>query len=217
MTNSLGFLNQCDSVVYLEDGCIVESGKYDELRARDGPFARFLFSKQNDDNDATAQQQKRLRSDSDREGGEKCGGIFRSELSLVSASTSIRRRINSDLTTGDEEEKLIELEPMDDRIIEREHVQTGGVKFAVLIQYLRACRIRVFLCAFSLFVLSFAFDMASNYWLSDWSNQSRDTQKSLSSKFYRVVVYFILGFAKSIHAVSRVYFLVQKMHFFTIE
>ena len=113
------------------------------------------------------------------------------------SSASIRRRINSDITTtGDEEEKLIELH-MDDRVIEREHVQTGGVKFSVLVQYLQACRIPVFLCAFSLFVLSFAFDMASNYWLSEWSNQSRDAQKSLSSKFYRVVVYFILGFAKS--------------------
>jgi hypothetical protein len=121
-----------------------------------------------------------------------------SELSL--ATSLRRRRADSELTTtrsdgGAEEQKLVEQKATEDRIIVREHIQTGGVKLSSLVQYLKACRVHIFLGACVLFVLSNVFDIASNYWLSAWSDQSRDEQKS--SKFYRIVVYFVLGFAKS--------------------
>ncbi len=61
VTNALSFLAQCDHVVYLEDGCIVESGPYDQLRARNGPFAHFLTSKQNQEDTVPADDCKPLR------------------------------------------------------------------------------------------------------------------------------------------------------------
>ncbi len=61
MTNALSVLNQCDHVVYLEDGCIVESGSFDELCAHNGPFASFLYSKQTDPETSVEPENNNLR------------------------------------------------------------------------------------------------------------------------------------------------------------
>ena len=42
MTNSLSFLPQVDRVFMIDGGEILESGKYDELKAKNGPFADFI-------------------------------------------------------------------------------------------------------------------------------------------------------------------------------
>ena len=42
MTNSLSFLPQVDSIVMVDNGEIQEAGKYDELKAKNGPFAEFI-------------------------------------------------------------------------------------------------------------------------------------------------------------------------------
>jgi ABC-type multidrug transport system fused ATPase/permease subunit len=42
VTNSLSFLPQCDQIIMLEGGTIVERGKYEELIGKEGRFAFFL-------------------------------------------------------------------------------------------------------------------------------------------------------------------------------
>lgn len=44
VTNSLNFLNQCDRIVMLENGCIVEIGTYEQLQKKSGKFIEFLKS-----------------------------------------------------------------------------------------------------------------------------------------------------------------------------
>ena len=46
------------------------------------------------------------------------------------------------------------------------------MKFSVLMEYLRACRIPVVIVFFIVFLLANVFSIASNYWLSYWSNKS---------------------------------------------
>ena len=41
-TNMLSFLNQVDEILYLQDGAIVDHGKYQELLSNSGPFSLFL-------------------------------------------------------------------------------------------------------------------------------------------------------------------------------
>lgn len=42
MTNSLSFLPQVDQVLIIDDGQVLESGKYEELKDKNGPFAEFI-------------------------------------------------------------------------------------------------------------------------------------------------------------------------------
>ena len=45
----------------------------------------------------------------------------------------------------------------------------------------------------SFFTLSLAALAASNFWLSEWSNDSKDPAKAESNKYYRLTVYLVLG------------------------
>lgn len=42
MTNSLSFLPQTDHIIMLDNGSIVESGSYNQLIDKDGPFKEFI-------------------------------------------------------------------------------------------------------------------------------------------------------------------------------
>lgn len=42
VTNSVAFLPECDEIIMLEDGMIVEMGTYDKLMEKDGKFAEFM-------------------------------------------------------------------------------------------------------------------------------------------------------------------------------
>ena len=89
------------------------------------------------------------------------------------------------------------------KLIEREKVELGNVKLVVIQEYFRACRFWVSLIFLFLTVLSFAFEMASNYWLSRWSNsvqQNKETINTLSSKITNLAIYSILGFSRSLIA-----------------
>ena len=48
VTNSLGFLSQCDEILVLEHGRIVEQGKYEELKSKNGAFYTFIQSHLNE-------------------------------------------------------------------------------------------------------------------------------------------------------------------------
>lgn len=47
-TNSLGFLPHVDEILVLENGKIIEQGKYEDLRAKNGAFSFFVQSHLND-------------------------------------------------------------------------------------------------------------------------------------------------------------------------
>ena len=42
VTNSLSFLPQVEQIIMIDNGAIVETGTYDELRNKDGQFADFI-------------------------------------------------------------------------------------------------------------------------------------------------------------------------------
>lgn len=44
VTNSLSFLTQCDRIIMLENGSIVEIGTYEQLKGKSGKFIEFLKS-----------------------------------------------------------------------------------------------------------------------------------------------------------------------------
>ena len=72
------------------------------------------------------------------------------------------------------------------------------VKISVLVDYLKACRLWMTAIFIVLYLLSYASDMGSNFWLSDWSNEvdASGPEKSQKSKAYRLSVYALLGFSK---------------------
>jgi ATP-binding cassette subfamily C (CFTR/MRP) protein 1 len=92
------------------------------------------------------------------------------------------------------------------------------VKFSVLMEYLRACRIPVVIVFFVVFLLANVFSIASNYWLSYWSNKSSgnnsqhgnvsnnnataEHETAEKKKYYYYLVFVLIGVAQCVFTLA---------------
>ena len=188
VTNSLNFLPQVDEIIMLDEGFIVETGTYDQLKDKNGTFTEFMkaFLEANEAN------QEFIRNISLERQASIISEKFERSLSIVSKKSEIKEK---------PQRKLVEMEK----------IETGNVKIRTIIEYFKACRLWLSFLFFSLYILSYSVDMRNRYWLSDWSNDaldnnntffnntsSNDTYPEKYNKFYRLTVYIILGFTKSL-------------------
>lgn len=92
------------------------------------------------------------------------------------------------------------------------------MKFSVLMEYLRACRIPVVIVFFVVFLLANVFSIASNYWLSYWSNKSSgnnsqhgnvsnnnvtaEHETAEKEKYYYYLVFVLIGVAQCVFTLA---------------
>nr|QUF59452.1 ATP-binding cassette transporter Abcc1-7 [Brachionus angularis] len=193
VTNSLSFLPQCDKIVMLENGSITEVGTYKELQEKNSGFSEFMRS---------FLEVKEA-----------------SQVYIIIYSFNIKLFYQilkySNLSQLEENENNIEIKPDNtakneiesnesakkttktEKLIEKEKIQSGNVKFSVVLEYFKACRLSLSFLFFFLFLLSYASDMSSNYWLTEWSNEANLEPSARKSKFFRLGIYSLLGFSKS--------------------
>ena len=82
-----------------------------------------------------------------------------------------------------------------EKLIVKENVESGGVKLKIVFEYLKACRLWLTGFFLLLKLLSYASNVASNFWLSDWANEARaNPELALESKFFRLGIYALLSF-----------------------
>ncbi|XP_035029328.1 canalicular multispecific organic anion transporter 1 [Hippoglossus stenolepis] len=212
VTHGMSFLPYVDEVVVLLDGVISEVGSYKSLRASKGAFSEFL--------DTYAQEErKRTYSDSSQD---------TTDLPLVSESEdtqvdsaledtvtvtlkrenslrrskrygSIRKRKNSGLKEPESAGKSKEGE----RIIEKETMETGQVKFSVYLQYMRAIGWVYSIGAVGFFTAFSSTVVGQNIWLSEWTNDAvvyYNRTYPDSKRDTRIGVYAALGFLQAIFA-----------------
>ena len=72
------------------------------------------------------------------------------------------------------------------------------MKPSVIWEYMKTCRVSLSIVFLMLILAGHACDMASNYWLSVWSNaEAVATNESRNSaKYYRLAIYTAFGFSK---------------------
>ncbi|XP_025086070.1 multidrug resistance-associated protein 1-like isoform X1 [Pomacea canaliculata] len=99
-----------------------------------------------------------------------------------------------------EKDKLIQAETVEtgrkqSRLIQAEAVETGRVKFSVFLAYLKAVGVVLSVIIVVLYILYDAANIGSNVWLSDWSNDARNPNKTSDSEHrnMRLGVYGALG------------------------
>nr|QNH67882.1 ATP-binding cassette transporter subfamily C member 1 X7 [Brachionus rotundiformis] len=187
VTNSLSFLNQCDRIMMFENGSIVEMGTFSDLQTRKGKFVDFLKSF-NDIKEAS-QDYIKLFDSTDKK-----------NEPMQSKDTSINN-------SPKKEENENNLPKIGEKLIEKEKIQSGNVKISVVLEYLKACRLWLSAIFILMYIMSMGSDMASSFWLSNWSNKV-DQEKSNSlnqtlvsdekTKFFYLGIYATLGFSKSL-------------------
>ncbi|XP_038152402.1 canalicular multispecific organic anion transporter 1-like isoform X1 [Cyprinodon tularosa] len=184
VTHGVSFLPYVDEVVVMVNGQVSEVGSYQILRASKGVFSEFLdaYAKEQS-NDRSSEEEEHL----DTEDSELCPDteesqpVFRLEdrVSLAlrrensikrnqrGKRSSFRLRKNRSLKTPENTMK-------GQRLIEKETMETGQVKFSVYLQYVRAMGWGNALWILLIYFTQSVAFIGQNLWLSDWTNDAVD-------------------------------------------
>ncbi|XP_058527585.1 ATP-binding cassette sub-family C member 2 [Ochotona princeps] len=217
VTHSLHFLPQVDEIVVVENGTILETGSYNSLLAKNGVFAKNLkmFVKHADsegeitvnDGDEDDDNDSGLMPSMEELPEDAASLALRRENSLhgtLSRRSSNRHRksLKNSLKVRNgnvpkKEEELVKGQ----KLIEKEFMETGKVKFAIYLKYLKAvgwCSI-LFITFF--YILNSVAFVGSNLWLSAWTSDSavyNGTNYPASQRDLRIGVFAALGVAQGL-------------------
>uniref|UniRef100_A0AAY4E5D3 Uncharacterized protein n=1 Tax=Denticeps clupeoides TaxID=299321 RepID=A0AAY4E5D3_9TELE len=182
VTHGIGFLPHVDEIVVLVDGVVSEVGSYNKLRASGGAFAEFLSTYAKEEAKKTLDGSSNLHNIN-----EGSGILFLS--SRISKKSSIRTIKASEETKKGQ------------RLIEKETMETGNVKFSVYLQYLRSMGWCLSFLAFLMYFIQNLAFIGSNLWLSEWTNDAEtyfNTTYPVSVRDTRVGVFGALGVAQGV-------------------
>ncbi|KAK1333553.1 LOW QUALITY PROTEIN: hypothetical protein QTO34_005938 [Cnephaeus nilssonii] len=218
VTHSIHFLPQVDEIVVLENGTISEKGSYRALLAKKGLFAKNLktFVKQaGPEGEATVNEDSGEEDDyglmtSVEEVPQDVAPLTMNRENSLHRTLSRRSRSSSrrlktlknslrtqTVNTPKEEKELVKGQ----KLIEKEFIQTGKVKFSIYLKYLQAVGwCSIFFIVFA-YITSFVALIGSNLWLSVWTSDSKTFNASnypASQRDMRIGVYGALGLVQGI-------------------
>uniref|UniRef100_A0A6Q2XEW5 ATP-binding cassette, sub-family C (CFTR/MRP), member 2 n=1 Tax=Esox lucius TaxID=8010 RepID=A0A6Q2XEW5_ESOLU len=176
VTHGVSFLPYVDEIVVLKNGCVSEVGSYQNLKDSKGAFSEFLNTYAKEDGKKNTggvtgdlfPDGQEAQPDAPPE--DIVSTTLKRESSIRRSQRNGRLRKKNYLkktkpTPGDEIKK-------GQRLIEKETMETGQVKFSVYLQYLRSmgwCYTSMVFLVY--FIQNVAF-IGQNLWLSDWTNDA---------------------------------------------
>uniref|UniRef100_A0A7E4ZS56 ABC transmembrane type-1 domain-containing protein n=1 Tax=Panagrellus redivivus TaxID=6233 RepID=A0A7E4ZS56_PANRE len=161
--NSIGFLDQCDRIIALKDGQIVDVGTFDELVARQGPVFMELVKDLQTGKKPEASDEP-IDDSTDQPSSET------RQTDQKSAETALQ---SQDLATDSSENALL---------IDEEDLAIGNVGFKMYIDYCRAFgRNLVIAYIFGLFAVRTVFESGSEIKLASWMSAAAESSNSTSS------------------------------------
>ncbi|XP_067242985.1 canalicular multispecific organic anion transporter 1 isoform X2 [Chanodichthys erythropterus] len=187
VTHGISFLPYVDEIVVLVNGVVSEVGSYDALRANKGAFYEFLEiygKEENNKADAKKAAQEAayeeidtlpevLEPQADGSPEDIVSSTLKRENSLRSSQRhsrqngSVRVRKNSSVRS-----KKDSGEKKGQRLIEKEAMETGRVKFSVYLQYLRSMGWCYVSLSFVFYFIQNVAVIGQNLWLSEWTNDA---------------------------------------------
>lgn len=219
VTHSLHFLPQVDEIVVVENGTILEKGSYSSLLAKKGVFAKNLkmFVKHTDSEGEVTVNDGNEEDDDDDSGlvssieefpedsislTLKRENSLHRTLSRSSRSSgrrlkSLKNSLKAQNGKTPKEEEVVKGQ----KLIKKEFMETGKVKFSIYLKYLQAigwCSIVGIIFAYVLNSVAF---IGSNLWLSAWtsdSNTYNSTNYPASQRDLRIGIFGVLGLAQGL-------------------
>ncbi|XP_028034268.1 multidrug resistance-associated protein 1 isoform X4 [Bombyx mandarina] len=177
VTHNVSYLAQTDLVVVLRDGQVSEAGSYQHLLEKKGAFADFLLHHLSDIEKTSPDELDVLKQDLET----KLGTEFQNKLQRarsLSESTSeseqtpagdragsVKQKTPDALTQSDLKEK--------NKLIEAEKAETGSVKWSIYKHYLMSVGVFASVVTILMNLILQVFQVGSNYWLAEWSSDSK--------------------------------------------
>uniref|UniRef100_A0A5F8HF53 Multidrug resistance-associated protein 1 n=1 Tax=Monodelphis domestica TaxID=13616 RepID=A0A5F8HF53_MONDO len=184
VTHSISYLSQVDVIIVMSDGKISEMGSHQELLDRDGAFAEFLRTyanaEQNMEDEGKGREKKRCY-------------LELSVLPLVPRTTALKlsHLVSLSVSLPTAREKMV-----------------ITVKLSVYWDYMKAIGLFISFLSIFLFICNHVASLASNYWLSLWTDDPvvNGTQQHTN---VRLSVYGALGISQGEPARSHILRLVS--------
>ncbi|KAJ8014351.1 hypothetical protein DPEC_G00039330 [Dallia pectoralis] len=186
VTHGVTYLPYVDEIVVLKDGCVSEVGSYQSLKDSRGAFSEFLdtYAKEDGEKNNAAEPT----SDGEEvelvpDGQEAQADTSPEDIvsSTLKRESSIRRSQRNGSVRLRKRTSLKKTKPPADdaikkgqRLIEKETMETGQVKFSVYVQYLRAMGWWYTSMFFLVYFIQNVAFIGQNLWLSDWTNDATD-------------------------------------------
>uniref|UniRef100_A0A5F8H1J1 Multidrug resistance-associated protein 1 n=1 Tax=Monodelphis domestica TaxID=13616 RepID=A0A5F8H1J1_MONDO len=191
VTHSISYLSQVDVIIVMSDGKISEMGSHQELLDRDGAFAEFLRTYANAEQNMEDEVVKEVKQ---MENGvlisETAGKQLKRQLSNSSSYSTEPGKHNS---TADMQKSEAQKDAW--KLMEADKAKTGQVKLSVYWDYMKAIGLFISFLSIFLFICNHVASLASNYWLSLWTDDPvvNGTQQHTN---VRLSVYGALGISQ---------------------
>ncbi|XP_035982452.1 canalicular multispecific organic anion transporter 1 [Fundulus heteroclitus] len=214
VTHGVSFLPYVDEVVVLVNGQVSEIGSYQSLRASKGAFSEFLDEYAKEQSNQTTHEKDGYQDTEDVElipdredtqpdcpPEDAVSFTLKRENSIRRSQrgtrSSFRLRKNSTLKPAEDTGET----KKGQRLIEKETMETGQVKFSVYLQYLRAMGWGYTFWIFLIYFIQNIAFIGQNLWLSDWTNDAAEYYNQTypsSMRDTRVGVFGALGVAQGL-------------------
>uniref|UniRef100_A0A7N5JPI8 Multidrug resistance-associated protein 1 n=1 Tax=Ailuropoda melanoleuca TaxID=9646 RepID=A0A7N5JPI8_AILME len=204
VTHGISYLPQVDVILVMTGGKISEMGSYQELLARDGAFAEFLRTY------ASGEQEQAEHDDgltSVSSPGKEVKQMDNGMLVTDVAGKQLKRQLsNSSFYSGDvgrHHTSAAELRKAGAenehawKLVEADKAQTGQVKLSVYWDYMKAIGLFISFLSIFLFLCNNVAALASNYWLSLWTDDPIVNGTQEHTKI-RLSVYGALGISQGV-------------------
>ncbi|XP_078462060.1 ATP-binding cassette sub-family C member 2-like [Lampetra planeri] len=220
VTHSVSFLSMVDQIVVLQAGRVSEIGTYKQLVINGEAFAEFLRIYDSQEKDGDKKNATDLDSvitttvdiadepDPEPQGDDayedSVSSTFRRERSMrLRVSTSRKRRSHKkhsarNSTSGETALLGKEQDDKAQKLIEKEGVETGNVKWSVYMQYMRSTGLFLSFLIFMGNLLQNAAVIGQNFWLSDWTFDAASYPNVTYGNDMRLGVYGALGVAQGL-------------------
>ncbi|XP_038152385.1 canalicular multispecific organic anion transporter 1-like [Cyprinodon tularosa] len=213
VTHGVSFLPYVDEVIVLVNGQVSEIGSYQSLRDNKGAFSEFLDTYAKDQSNQKSSEEDDFQVTEDLEvipesedtqadypPEDAVSFTLRRENSIRRSQrgnrSSVRSRKNSSLKPT---EAVGEIKGQ--KLIEKETMETGQVKFSVFLQYLRAMGWGYAFWIFALYFIQNVAFIGQNLWLSDWTNDAAEYMNQTYpgwKRDTRIGVFGALGLAQGV-------------------
>ncbi|CAF0847568.1 unnamed protein product, partial [Didymodactylos carnosus] len=176
VTHGISHLHKCDEIFVVNDGEIVDHGPYHELITKSKILQELVYST--------------IKSEDQH-------GPNDAEPKTPPASAEVGGILH--FSDNDKTQPKVELIDEEKKLIQKEQVETGSVKFSVYVTYIRALGTVMVILIFIFFCLTAVAHLCTNIWLSKWTDDSKNEVNNNTSKRIRGLgIYCGLGITQGI-------------------
>ncbi|XP_057630056.1 multidrug resistance-associated protein 1 isoform X2 [Chionomys nivalis] len=190
VTHGISSLPQVDVIIVMSGGKISEMGSYQELLDRDGAFAEFLRTY------ASAEQDLASEDDSVSGSGKESKPVENGMLVPVGKHPQSGDAGQQHSSTAELQKAGVKEETW--KLMEADKAQTGQVQLSVYWDYMKAIGLFISFLSIFLFLCNHVSALASNYWLSLWTDDHPTINGTQEHRTYRLSVYGALGILQGV-------------------